>query len=147
VATLSGGAKMEAYLAKIADRMTGELAVGFLEGATYPDDAGTPVAQVAFWNEYGTSRSPARPFFRTMIAKEADGWVEVLARAAKHYQYDSQKVMGAMGEVIKGQLQQSITGWSAPPNAPYTVSKKGFNKPLIDTGHMLNSIDYTVTSE
>lgn len=145
--TLSGGAKLEAYLAKIADCMEGELKVGFLEGATYPDEEGTPVAQVAFWNEYGTSRSPARPFFRTMIADESDGWAGVLARAAKHYQYDSKKVLGAMGELIKGQLQQSITGWQDPANAPYTVAKKRFNKPLIDTSHMLNSIDYTVSGE
>lgn len=144
MATLSGGAKLEAYLAKIADRMEGELKVGFLEGAIYPE-TGDSVAQVAFWNEYGTSRSPARPFFRTMIANESGGWADVLARAAKHYQYDSKKVLSAMGDVIKGQLQKSIIGWQDPQNAPYTVAKKGFDKPLIDTGNMRDSIDYTVS--
>lgn len=144
MATISGGDKLEAALAKIADRMEGSLKVGFLAGATYPDEAGTPVAQVAFWNEYGTSRSPARPFFRTMIANESDGWADVLARAAEYYNYDGAKALAAMGEHIRGQLQNSIRGWQDPPNAPYTIERKGFNAPLRDTGHMLNSVDYTV---
>lgn len=144
MATLSGGDKLQAALLKIADRMEGSLKVGFLAGATYPDEVGTPVAQVAFWNEYGTSRSPARPFFRTMIANESDGWAELVANAAKYYNYDGDKALAAVGERIRDQLQESIRRWDTPPNAPYTVDVKGFNKPLIHTGHMLNSVDYTV---
>lgn len=144
---LTGGKKLQDALSRIADRMEGSLKVGFLAGATYPDEAGTPVAQVAFWNEYGTSRSPARPFFRTMIARESDGWADVLAKAAKHYDYRSSVVLGVLGEHIVGQLQQSIIGWREPQNADYTVAKKGFNKPLIHTSHMLNSVNHTVEGE
>lgn len=144
MATVSGGDKLQAALLKIADRMEGSLKVGFLAGATYPDEGGAPVAQVAFWNEYGTSRSPARPFFRTMIANESGGWADLVANAARYYGYDGSKALAAVGERIRDQLQESIRGWQDPSNAPYTVEKKGFNKPLIDTGHMLNSVDYTV---
>lgn len=145
MATLAGGDKLQAALLKIADRMEGSLKVGFLAGATYPDEVGTPVAQVAFWNEYGTSRSPARPFFRTMIASESDGWADLIANAAKYYNYDGDKALAAVGERMRDQLQESIRGWQDPANAPYTVEKKGFNKPLIDSGHMMSSVDYTVS--
>lgn len=47
-----------------------------------------------------------------------------------------------MGDGIRGQLQTSIRDWTTPPNSPDTIAKKGFNKPLIDTSHMLNSVDY-----
>lgn len=47
-------------LKKYSD-MNASVRVGVLESATYPD--GTPVAMVAFWNEYGTKTSPVRAFF------------------------------------------------------------------------------------
>lgn len=143
MATLSGGDKIGAALAAISERMSGSVKVGFLEGATYPD-TGIPVAQVAFWNEYGTSRAPARPFFRRMIANNSAGWGARIAGAAKYFEYDGAKVLGLMGLTIAEELQQSITDWKDPPNAPYTIAKKGFDKPLTDTGHMKSSVDFEV---
>jgi hypothetical protein len=73
--TLSGSEELMKKLEEIAKRMGGgEVAVGFMEGATYPD--GTPVAAVAFWNEFGKGVQSEegnyfqmpRPFFRNMIA-------------------------------------------------------------------------------
>lgn len=142
MAVLAGGDKLSKVLADIADRMEGSVKVGFIGGATYPD--GTPVAQVAFWNEYGTTTAPPRPFFRTMIANESPGWAVMMSKAAKHFDYSGAEVLKFMGLKISEQLQQSIVGWQSPPNAPYTIAKKGFNKPLIDTGHMQNSITYVV---
>lgn len=141
---ISGGDKIEAALLAIADRMaSGSVEVGFLEGATYPDD-GMPVAQVAFWNEFGTSRSPARPFFRTTIEEKSGEWAKTLAGAAAHYDYDSEKVFNLMGERIKEDIQTSINGWTSPRNAESTIEQKGFDAPLRDTMHMHDSVDYKV---
>jgi len=134
-----------AALADIAKRMGGgSVEVGFMSEATYPD--GTPVAAVAFWNEYGNPEQnrPPRPFFRGMIAKESPGWANKMAKLAKASDYDGAKVFGLMGEDIKGALQQSINDFTEPGLAPSTVEAKGFAKPLIDTAHMLNSVDYKV---
>lgn len=144
MARVSGGDKLGAALAAIADRMKGDVKVGFLEGATYPD-TGLSVAQVAFWNEFGTSRSPSRPFFRHMIAEQSPGWGVMAGKAAKFYQYNGTQVLQLMGEKISEQLQQSIVGWKEPPNAQSTIENKGFDKPLIHTGHMQNSIGYEVS--
>lgn len=142
MAALSGGKKISKALSAIAEKMSGSVNVGFLDGATYPD--GTKVAQVAFWNEYGTTNTEARPFFRTMIAVESFAWGGLMAKAAKHYGYDGKMVLTFMGEKISEELQQSIAGWRYPGNKPSTIAQKGFDKPLVDTAHMQNSTGYEV---
>lgn len=145
MAALSGGDALQKKLAEIAKKMGGgEVSVGFMEGATYPD--GTPVAAVAFWNEFGVpaNNQPPRPFFRGMIAEESEGWAGKMGALAKVTDYDGQKVLAMMGEDIKGALQQSINDLVSPPLAQRTIDAKGFDKPLIDTGHMLNSVAYEV---
>ncbi len=92
-----------------------------------------------------TVNIPMRPYFRTMIAKQSPGWGVRLGKILVGAKYDGALALGRMGEVIKGQLQDSIREWTDPPNAPSTVAKKGFDKPLIETGHMLNSVDYEVS--
>lgn len=146
MAALSGGKKISKALAAIAEKMSGSVNVGFMNGATYPaDQGGESVAQVAFWNEFGTTRIPARPFFRTMIARESPGWGVLISKAAEHYNYNGPAVLGFMGEKIIEQLQRSITEWKDPPNAQSTIDAKGVNKPLVDTNHMHNSITLEVT--
>lgn len=113
--------------------------VGFINNALYPD--GTPVAMVAYWNEFGvpSRNQPPRPFFRRMIAKESGAWPKVLARLAKGYNYDGEKVMGAIGQDIVGALEQSINEFTNPPLKQSTIDAKGFSKPLDDTGQMLQT--------
>ena len=130
-------------LEEIARKMGGgSVSVGFMSGATYPD--GTPVAAVAYWNEYGKEGQPPRPFFRRMIAEESPTWAGKMAKLAKATNYDGARVLGMMGEDIQGALKQSINDFQTPALAPSTIANKGFAKPLIDTGHMISSITYEV---
>ena len=143
--SLSGGDALMKKLEDIAKKMGGgAVSVGFLQGATYPD--GTPVAAVAFWNEYGSS-GPPRPFFRQMIAKESPSWPVKMAKLAKLTNYDGDRVLGLMGEDIKGALQQSINDFTSPALAQSTIDAKGFSKPLIDSSHMINSAGYEVSDK
>lgn len=121
--------------------MNASVRVGVLENATYPD--GTPVAMVAFWNEYGTKTSPVRAFFRTTVSDQKKNWVLSVQNLMKMHD-DPKKVMGLIGEHMRGQIVQSINTWTDPPNAPYTVRMKGFNKPLVDQGIMMRSISFEV---
>lgn len=137
MASISGGDKLGKYLDDLAKKLeqNGTLRVGFLETETYSEN-GLPVAQVAFWNEYGTEFSPLRPFFRSMIEKNKAGWSLAFGNLMNMNNNDVAKVFALMGEGIKDQLTQSIVEFSDPPNAPSTVRRKGFNKPLIETGTM-----------
>jgi len=140
---LKGADSLMKKLQAIAESMdAGHVDVGFMSEAKYPD--GTGVAQVAFWNEFGTATSPPRPFFRGMIARDSGNWPEVMARQAKGTNLDGAKTLGLMGEYIGGQLIQSINDLETPKLADSTVAAKGFEKPLIDTSHMINSITYQI---
>jgi hypothetical protein len=142
--TFKGGEALEATLRAIADKAgkAGTLKVGFLEGATYPN--GTSVAAVAAFNEFGTSRTPARPFFRQMIAAKSPKWGESLGNLARANNYELGATLRQMGEGIRGQLQNSIREFNSVPLAEATVARKGFNKQLIDTAVMINAVDYEV---
>lgn len=134
---------LSAALAKYKD-MNAKLRVGVLENATYPD--GTPVAMVAFWNEYGTRITKPRPFFRTTISENKKNWVLSVTELMRRHN-DGKKVLGLMGEHIKGQIVNSINTWSDPPNAASTVREKGFDKPLVWTGQMMRSISWEVSED
>jgi len=146
MSSFSGGDALERKLAEMAEKL-GEgkvLRVGFLESATYPD--GQQVAMVAAANEFGNpaNNQPPRPFFRNMIADNKDNWPDDIGRIAQATGFDGEQTLGLMGEHIKAQLQQSIRELMEPPLSPVTIERKGFDKPLIDTGHMLNSVDYDI---
>lgn len=144
---LSGGEGLRAKLEEIRAKVgSGDvLRLGFLEGATYPD--GESVAYIAAINEFGNpaNEQPPRPFFRQMIAAKSPGWGASMAKVLKAADCNLDVALGRMGEGIRGQLQGSIRDFTTPANAPSTVAQKGFNAPLRDTGHMLNSVDYEIT--
>lgn len=173
MATLRGGDKLNSFLRDVGDQLaSGErLRVGFLENATYPrkaktqlraaynarrrkgiqkpikgDSAGTApnVPTVAMWNEFGTGTSPPRPFFRTMIRNKSGEWGLALAIQLQQTNYDVDRSLKILGEGIAGQLRQSIIDTNSPALAPSTIARKGFAKPLVDTAHMLMSVDYEV---
>lgn len=133
-------------LNKIKERLTNAkvVRVGFLANATYPD--GKSVAMVAAIQDYGAPKRgiPPRPFFRNMIAKEQSGWPKAIEANLKATNYDAKKTLSRVGEGIAGQLKRSIVDTNSPPLKPSTIARKGFEKPLVDTGRMLRSTDYEV---
>ena len=147
MAAFSGGDKLQAKLRELADKIgSNSVSVGFLEDATYPD--GQSVAEVAAYNNFGTSKAPPRPFFSNMVDEKRDGWGDALGKLCTALNYDIPKVMGQMGEGIKGQLQQAIIDFTTPEDSDETKARKDFAHPdtstLVDTAHMLNSVDYEV---
>lgn len=141
------GSWMKRLLSRVLRRAQAlpHLNAGFLEGATYPD--GTPVAAVAYFNEFGTDHVPARPFMRQAIAKNQDQWPKLLAASLKAAKGDLEKALDMTAERIVAQIQQEIRTLQSPPLKPSTIAAKGFDKPLIDTGHMLNSVASEVVSD
>jgi len=146
MATIRGGSKLEAKLREIAQAVAkpANLRAGFLENASYPD--GTSVALVAVVQDFGApSRGiPPRPFFRNMVAAKSSTWGDAVAKNLKAADYDATVAMTRVGEGIKGQLQASIREFAGVPLKPATIARKGFSAQLIDTGHMLDSVDFEV---
>lgn len=142
MAVIRNGKKLDDELRRLGHKIGrgAALRVGFLENATYPD--GRSVAMVAAANNFGTARIPARPFFSNMVADKSPAWGRTLANLIE--KHGVEKAMNLMGEGIKGQLQESIRETNEPPLAPATIKRKGFEKPLIETSNMINSVDYEV---
>jgi hypothetical protein len=146
MATLKGGDKLEAALAKIAKNLTKAAAVdvGFLEDATYPD--GTSVAMVAAIQEFGAPKAniPPRPFFRGMIQDKSPEWPVLIAKELKATDYDAKVTLARIGDYMVGELQEAINDFSGAPLSPKTVKKKGSSKQLVDTKVMLRSANRRV---
>ena len=146
VVEIKGGTKLLKALAEISAKLKQHpvLEVGFLSGARYPN--GTPVALIAAIHNYGAPRAgiPPRPFFSNMIKAKQGEWPGALKLALKANNYNVIAALNLVGEGIKGQLQQSIRDTNLPPLKPATIRRKGFSKPLIDKGQMINSATFRV---
>jgi len=149
VAELIGGDKLNAVLNDIAQRLgrATEAQIGFMDGAKYPD--GTQVAMVAAINNFGAPEAniPARPFFSNMIQQKSSGWGDRLSRILVGADYDARLAMHRMAYSVASDLQQSIIETNEPALSPVTITAKGFAKPLIDTAHMINSVQYNVDGD
>ena len=141
-----GGKKLQSTLRSLKSTKARALSVGFYPNHRYDD--GMPVAQVAFWNEYGTIKIPERPFFRHanfMAIKKFKRIVKNI-NVSKNKSVITVSQVNQIGRMWTNTLQQSIDGEgiSYVPNAPSTIARKGSSQPLIDTSLMLASPDYKV---
>lgn len=148
---MRGGSKFRSALRNAVSKAAGgTVRVGILETQTYPAKNGkdgkgdVSVAQVAYWNEYGTATIPARPFFRNTIAEKQDEWADNAASRLQQADGDVGKALALIGEDVKDDIVETIQNFREPENAPSTVKKKGFNKPLIDTGDLWQAIQSEV---
>lgn len=136
-----------------------QLEVGFFSTAKY--STGEYVAQVAYWNEYGTTLSPPRPFFRNAIKDKSKEWLE-LFRDTQFKTKDMFKSLSVVGTIAKDDIAKSIIDFSTPPNSPVTINGgwirhsngkafkvegKGFNNPLIHTGFMHQVVTFEITEK
>lgn len=115
--------------------------VGWFETSRYPE--GTPVAYVATIQEFGTSRIPARPFMRPAVADHGQEWLDLLAEGAKASMNGGPspvQVLEMVALQAAGNVAEKIVAVTSPALSPVTVARKGFDKPLVDTGQMLQSV-------
>ncbi len=130
------------------------LKVGILEGAQTTSE-GPSIAEIAYWNEFGTKNDeeqeviPARPFFRNAISDNTDTWAESIKSQLKTMGVTDknvvEKVLKKTGQLMRSDIQQSISKGGFEPNHPYTIKMKGGRStPLVDTGDMRNAVSYEV---
>jgi len=116
-------------------------------------DNGPSVAQVAAWQEFGTTTKdggqaiPARPFMRQSVDNNQDA----IQKMAKHQldavvsgKADAEKALRAIGALQVGLIKHEIRNGGFAANAESTVRQKGSSTPLIDEGRMVQSVHYVV---
>lgn len=141
-----GGKKLNETLSKIKKTRNAKLEVGFFPSSKYDD--GMPVAQVAFWNEFGTKKMPERAFFRHGNILAAKQVVKIFNRdkISRGKETISRAKINKVGNMWVNELQLSIEGKGITyvANAPSTIQQKGSSQPLVDTSLMLASPNYKV---
>lgn len=117
--------------------------------------SGETTAQIAAWNEEGHMNggifagtiTPPRPFIRTGFLPDAKKSIE------NYYPKIHLIAMGKlswtafykrMAEDYVILMQETILKWNRPPNSPVTISMKGFNDPLINTGNMYDAVKHRI---
>ena len=133
------------FLGQIEQLKKLQVQVGFQAGAAADED-GVDIANIAMWNELGTSRSPARPFMRKSVDENTDKTKSMCARQLKRLAQgaSAQDILEKIGVFQKGLIQRKIVDGTFEPNAPSTIRKKGSSRPLIDTGRMRQSVNFII---
>ena len=108
---------------------------------------GTPVAMVAAVHEYGSPSQgiPERPFLRVAVQKNRIKYVRLnrinLVKMLRG-QMGMEQALGQLGEMAKGDVQAEIRSGDFTPLKEATIKRKGSSRPLIDTGQMVQSIQW-----
>jgi hypothetical protein len=140
------GAKKLAIFERLM-RKKPSVVVGFPDGSlAYPD--GTPVINVAIWNEFGTEDIPERAFFRIAMSENSKkyriGLVSAGRVAVNSGPKAFNKALTKLGLQAVSDIQDSITTLKTPPNAPTTIKAKSSSNPLLNTGLMRQSVSFDI---
>lgn len=119
--------------------------IGFFAEDKYDD--GIQVAQVAQWNNYGSSYHPERPFMNdTFESKQVIQAVTQNLKAsmiAAIKGLDVTHHLKALGDRIAELMKKAIEDYPGH-NSSATIARKGFDDPLYDTGKMLASVKFKI---
>lgn len=93
---------------------------------------------------------PPRPVLEPAIASQKETIGKLIGVASKNAlegksaqcEANLNKAGMVAASAARGWFENPANGW--PPNAPYTIKKKGSSQPLIDTGEMRKAITYVV---
>ena len=149
---------------------SGKVRVGWREDTKY--DENTPVYKIAAIQEYGAripvtekmrgwflangfplSKDkkeiiiPPRAFIRQTSDKNKSKWNNLLVK----YLVDTilgkitfEQMLMRLGATIEGDIKETISNFTDPPNSSMTIAMKGKNTPLRNTGTMLETVDFEV---
>ncbi|MCK3654224.1 hypothetical protein A4G19_12455 [Pasteurellaceae bacterium Macca] len=134
------GNGLEALLQQLQQLKAQAVYVGVPDSAN-PTVEGTSLnlATLAAILELGNERIPSRPFLRQTLADNQQKYVEFFAE-----QYQSgveiPLIYQRLALMVQGDVQENIANGDWTANAPSTIKRKKSSRPLIDTGHLRQSI-------
>lgn len=133
------------FVQELNKLMNLEVRVGFQSGdASYEN--GADICEIAAYNEFGGSGTPARPFMKQSFENHEAELKAACDRVNKAIANGStaEAALKQLGVVTKGLVQDEIVSGGFEANAPSTIARKGSATPLIDTGTMRGSVNYVI---
>ena len=108
-------------------------------------EKGTPIAEYATYNEYGTEKITSRPFMATS-ADENKGWNAPVKRAVGDIIDGAEVIseLNTVGKKMKDDIKKNVGTHRFKPLKPATVKKKGHDIQLIDSWDLYDAIDFEV---
>lgn len=153
-----GAQQLRVMLEGLADKVA---RVGFFPSAKYED--GTPVAMVAAQNEFGdpANRIPPRPFMRPTASAQTTVWQQTAQRGARAItkgNATTEGVLEVIGLQAAGDIRKTISDLTSPPLRDSTIAARlakrknqttvgKLDKPLVDTGTLLNAVTSEVSDK
>lgn len=150
---ITGGGKWKKALDPYVKNNGIHVNVGVLKGATYSGEtaaAGTSVAEIAAYHEFGTDNIPTRSFMRSTLEDKNQSWIDAAVAYFKKRPKDLRGVLTVVGEIASKDIQAAIETGISPPLSAETIERKKLRGkqrpdiPLIDTGTLQESINYEV---
>ena len=110
---------------------------------------GISVQDYAIFNEYGTSKIPARPFFRLSVGtakaqNEIKEYMKSQVDRIVEGEMTGQQAYENLGTFVVQKIKKTIMSGNFAPNNPKTIKMKGQSTPLIDTHSLFRSINYEI---
>lgn len=89
---------------------------------------------------------PPRPFMQYTFDDYSKNWSNQIKTDMIEYNYNMKKVLDNQGKRMKSEIQNTMLDHSAyEDNGIITQKIKGKNTPLLDTGHLINSVEYKIS--
>ncbi len=169
--SVSGGNRWLNYLRqKFARQKPPTVRVGILEGSTYSQDhytntvvtktmrngrkkkvakARTPrtnlpkIVEVAFWNEFGTVKSPQRSFLRSTLDDKSQDWAAALGKLIRRMTLE--QALEQLGRRMVNDVIRTIKAGVAPELSQFTLDMRKVNKiqgtkPLMASREMITAL-------
>lgn len=89
---------------------------------------------------------PARPWLEPGVRSATPEILDVVSESIRNNE-SLENTLNKIGAFATGATQQYMTDLRNPPNAPYTIEKKGSDNPLIDTGSMRASVTWKIADQ
>ncbi len=140
------------FLKQMRKRIGGDtdILVGIPKDAQpYPED-GTSTALVAAAHEFGTSQVPERSFLRSTFDEQQKKYIKMSAKLFKKAvdgKITAEQIADLIGLEAAADVVDKINAIKTPGNSAATIARKGEDNPLVDTGHLKQSIRHEVRTE
>lgn len=119
--------------------------------AVSDSDGDINMAELASVHEYGSPAAgiPARSFIRRTFVEQEGELAKFCAKATERVfegKVTEERALDLIGAWSAAQVKKTIARGPhiPPPLKPATVKAKGSTRPLVDTGHLANSINHAV---
>lgn len=150
---------LEKHIAALQAMKGKKVEAGWFESARYGSNSDTPgysVAKNARVQNFGATivrgdtiiTIPARPFMRLAWSQFSQKRSEIQAKVAMKMitgGLSPIQGLGLLGNALEAEIVRAIKKGGWQPNSDATKAKKGFDKPLIDTAHMWQSVSSKVS--